>query len=61
MEIQSKTRQTGSRRMVDLKGGGTVQLTLMMHQNKYQINPMYTSHKIFDEIFTVQYTYSGKI
>ena len=42
-------RQTGSRRMKDLKRGDTVQLTMFMLQTKYQIIPTYTGQEIFYE------------
>ena len=42
-------RQTGSRRMTDLKRGDTVQLTMVMLQTKYQIIPTYTGKEIFYE------------
>ena len=34
--------------MIDLKNGDTVQITLIMLQAKYQINPTYTSQEIFE-------------
>ena len=49
MDTDAPARQTGSRWTTDLKRGDTVQLTIIMLQTKYQINPTYTSGEIFDE------------
>ena len=49
MEIQSMSLKTGSRPTMDLKGGDTIQLSLIILQTKYQINLTLTSQKIFDE------------
>ena len=44
--VRAKTLQLPKKM---LKRGDTVQLTIIMLQTKYQINPTYTSGEIFDE------------
>ena len=53
--------QTEGRQMTDMKRGGTLQLTLIMLQTKYQNNPAYRNYEYFDKNCKTQVKFQAHI